>query len=44
MSGMGRENGITAYRDYTQIQNVIVKTSAESFDWYTPDAAGKRYS
>ena len=44
MSGMGRENGIAAYHEYTQIQNVVVNTSGEPFDWYTPDGAGKRYS
>lgn len=44
MSGIGRENGVIAYREYTQIRNVIVNLSDEPFDWYVVDASGKRYS
>ena len=44
MSGIGRENGVIAYREYTQIRNVIVNLSDEPFDWYAVDASGKRYS
>lgn len=44
MSGMGRENGIVAYREYTQIRNVIVNLSDQPFDWYEDDGADKRYS
>ena len=44
MSGIGRENGIVAYQEYTQIRNVIVNLSDEPFDWYAEDSAGKRYS
>ncbi|MDR6661668.1 acyl-CoA reductase-like NAD-dependent aldehyde dehydrogenase [Tardiphaga robiniae] len=44
MSGIGRENGIVAYEEYTQIQNVIVNLSDEPFDWYADDGQEKRYS
>ena len=44
MSGIGRENGIEAYHEYTQTQNIIVNLSEEPFDWFVEDAAGKRYS
>lgn len=43
MSGIGRENGIAAYHEYTQIQNIIVQLSDAPFDWYADDEA-KRYS
>jgi acyl-CoA reductase-like NAD-dependent aldehyde dehydrogenase len=43
-SGIGRENGLVAYEEYTQIQNVVVNLSEEPFDWYADDATGKRYS
>jgi hypothetical protein len=44
MSGIGRENGVVAYEEYTQIQNVIVNLSDEPFDWYAEDGKEKRYS
>jgi acyl-CoA reductase-like NAD-dependent aldehyde dehydrogenase len=44
MSGIGRENGLVAYEEYTQIQNVIVNLSDAPFDWYAEDGAAKRYS
>ncbi|MEJ0093175.1 MAG: aldehyde dehydrogenase [Methylocella sp.] len=44
MSGLGRENGLVAYEEYTQIQNVIVNLSDEPFDWYADDQTEKRYS
>ncbi len=44
MSGIGRENGIAAYHEYTQIQNVIVNLSSAAFDWFADDDAMKRYS
>lgn len=44
MSGMGRENGVIAYREYTQVRNVIVNLAREPFDWYVDDVSGKRYS
>lgn len=43
-SGIGRENGIVAYEEYTQIQSIIVNLSEEPFDWYTNDTREKRYS
>ena len=44
MSGIGRENGLVAYEEYTQIQNVIVNLSDAPFDWYAEDGVAKRYS
>lgn len=44
MSGIGRENGLVAYEEYTQIQNIIVNLSDAVFDWYTDDDQVKRYS
>ena len=44
MSGLGRENGLVAYEDYTQIKNVIVNLSDMPFDWYAGDGAPARYS
>ncbi|MDN5926334.1 MAG: aldehyde dehydrogenase [Hyphomicrobiales bacterium] len=44
MSGIGRENGLIAYEEYTQIQNVILNLSEELFDWYAEDGVEKRYS
>lgn len=42
-SGIGRENGLVAYEEYTQIQNVVVNLSDAPFDWYADDGE-KRYS
>lgn len=44
MSGIGRENGIIAYHEYTQLQSVIVNLADQPFDWYVADTMGKRYS
>jgi acyl-CoA reductase-like NAD-dependent aldehyde dehydrogenase len=44
MSGIGRENGIVAYEEYTQIQSVIVNMSDKQFDWFEDDEQPKRYS
>lgn len=44
MSGLGRENGKVAYHSYTQMQNIIVNLSDETFDWYSDDNTDKRYS
>ena len=44
MSGIGRENGLVAYEEYTQIQNVIVNLTDNVFDWYADDGQVKRYS
>ena len=43
-SGVGRENGIDCYKDYTRIKNIIVKTTADAFDWFDGSASDKRYS
>jgi acyl-CoA reductase-like NAD-dependent aldehyde dehydrogenase len=43
-SGVGRENGIDCYKDYTQIKNIIVKTTPDTFDWFDGTATDKRYS
>jgi hypothetical protein len=44
MSGIGRENGLVAYYEYTQLQSVIVNLSDDAFDWYVDDGQPKRYS
>lgn len=44
MSGLGRENGLVAYQEYTQIQSVIVNLSDTAFDWYADDGLEKKYS
>jgi phenylacetaldehyde dehydrogenase len=36
-SGIDRENGLEAYRSYTQTKSVIVNTRDEPFDWYASD-------
>jgi phenylacetaldehyde dehydrogenase len=43
-SGIGRENGIDCYKDYTQVKNIMVKTTAEPFDWFDGSEEVKRYS
>ena len=43
-SGIGRENGIDCYKDYTQVKNIMVKTTAEPFDWFDGSGSDKRYS
>ena len=41
-SGIGRENGWEAFREYTETQTVVVRTSDAAEDWFgNPDA---RYS
>jgi acyl-CoA reductase-like NAD-dependent aldehyde dehydrogenase len=44
MSGIGRENGLIAYEEYTQLQSVIVNLSDAPFDWFADDGGEKRYS
>ena len=39
-SSIGREQGLEAYRFYTQTKSVIVRTAAEPFDWYA-DRGGR---
>ncbi|KAG2833236.1 Betaine aldehyde dehydrogenase [Phytophthora cactorum] len=36
-SGMGRENGLEAYRSYSQIKSVIAGFGNEKFDWFVDD-------
>jgi phenylacetaldehyde dehydrogenase len=43
-SGIGLENSIQCYKDYTKIRNVIVNVNPESFDWFDGSAQLKRYS
>ncbi len=43
-SGIGRENGLVAYEEYTQVQSVIVNLSEEAFDWYAEGGSPRRYS
>lgn len=41
-SGIGRENGYESFREYTETQSIVVRTSEEPEDWFgNPDA---RYS
>ena len=44
MSGIGRENGLVAYEDYTQLKSVIVNLDDAPFDWYADDTGSARYS
>jgi acyl-CoA reductase-like NAD-dependent aldehyde dehydrogenase len=41
-SGIGRENGISAFHEYTQTRSVIVRTDDAPFDWFEQKDA--RYS
>jgi phenylacetaldehyde dehydrogenase len=43
-SGIGLENGIECYKDYTKIRSVIVNISSEKFDWFDGKARVQRYS
>lgn len=43
-SGLGRENGLIAYEECTQLKNIIVNLSDEHFDWYADDGVERRYS
>lgn len=43
-SGIGRENGIDCYKDYTQVKNIIVNLNSEPFDWFDGSTENKRYS
>lgn len=42
-SGMGRENGWEALREYTETQSIIVNMDPSPFDWYG-SGTGQRYS
>ena len=43
-SGMGSENGVVAYNDYTIQQSILVNLDRRTFDWFAPDAQDLRYS
>jgi phenylacetaldehyde dehydrogenase len=43
-SGIGLENSIQGYKDYTKIRSVIVNVNPEPFDWFDGTAQVKRYS
>eukprot|EP01083_Nonionella_stella_P037487 102199_1 len=36
-SGLGRENGTDAFREYTQSKSVVVNCSDQPFDWFVDD-------
>ena len=42
-SGLGRENGMDALREYTQSKSVVVNCSDAPFDWFI-DSGNVRYS
>eukprot|EP00455_Lapot_gusevi_P041737 TRINITY_DN4879_c0_g1_i3.p2 TRINITY_DN4879_c0_g1~~TRINITY_DN4879_c0_g1_i3.p2 ORF type:complete len:206 (-),score=69.24 TRINITY_DN4879_c0_g1_i3:76-612(-) len=42
-SGMGRENGWEAYREYSQTKSVVLNLSEQPFDWFVQDP-NVRYS
>jgi len=33
-SGVGRENGISAFAEYTQPRSVVVRMDSTPFDWF----------
>jgi phenylacetaldehyde dehydrogenase len=43
-SGIGRENGVECYKDYTEVKSIIVNYERQSFDWYEDTEEIKRYS
>ncbi|MQA99138.1 MAG: aldehyde dehydrogenase family protein [Actinobacteria bacterium] len=43
-SGVGSENGVVAYNDYTIQQSILVNLDRGSFDWFAPEARDLRYS
>lgn len=43
-SGIGSENSIQCYKDYTKIRSVIVNYNADKFDWFDGSAQVKRYT
>ncbi|MBH8591412.1 aldehyde dehydrogenase [Paenactinomyces guangxiensis] len=43
-SGIGRENGVECFRDYTEVKSIIVNYDRQSFDWYEDSDEIKRYS
>lgn len=43
-SGVGSENGADAYKNYTRLKTVIVRTQEAKFDWFDGSGEDKRYS
>jgi phenylacetaldehyde dehydrogenase len=43
-SGVGFENGVAAFDDYTAAQSVLVRLDREPFDWFADDGMELRYS
>lgn len=41
-SGYGKENGLAAINEYTDLKSIWVNKSEEPFDWYSDDSEGKR--
>jgi acyl-CoA reductase-like NAD-dependent aldehyde dehydrogenase len=42
-SGIGRENGHEALKEYSQVKSVVVNTADQAFDWFVQEE-GVRYS
>lgn len=43
-SGIGSENGVAAFDDYTAQQSILVNLNREPFDWFGDDRRDLRYS
>ncbi len=43
-SGIGTENGVEAFNDYTTPQSILVNLDRSPFDWFGADAGDLRYS
>lgn len=43
-SGIGLENSIQCFKDYTKTKSVIVNIDSDKFDWFDGSAQVKRYS
>jgi acyl-CoA reductase-like NAD-dependent aldehyde dehydrogenase len=43
-SGVGFENGVAAFADYTVAQSILLNLDRSPFDWFGADADGLRYS
>lgn len=43
-SGVGFENGVAAFDDYTAQQSILVNLDRSPFDWFAADGQPKRYS
>lgn len=40
-SGIGRENGLSAYHEYTQSKSVVVRTDPTPFDWFQRNSTAR---